>query len=401
MPNRPPNDEGSRNLIFEPVIESVQAAVDALVDDHGVNKIIALSDSSFEIDQEIARSVQGVDIVIGGHPYTFLYTGDPPYDEEAKTGDYPLIIHPSYNDSLDIPVVSAYLFGKYLGYLEVTFDDEGAVTSYAGNPIVLDKDVAKDPEVLAEVEAWKVLVDATSNTVVGSADVELVGSLSVCGVGECSMGSMLTDSMRFAHGMGWDVDIAITSTGSFASSIDQGNITISDLTRTIPYGDTIDLLELTGESIIAILEKSVTGFETSSASTAFLQLSGAVVEYDLTHENGDRVLSVKLPCDSCDDGYEAIDVETVYHVAMNSYISGGQEGYTIILESTISRVRGSLDVDVAVSYLNDFSPIMASTSARIVIYDEENRPNASTMLTAPSLGVLLLVFLGSMMAFKI
>eukprot|EP00057_Strongylocentrotus_purpuratus_P001347 XP_001198331.2 PREDICTED: 5'-nucleotidase-like [Strongylocentrotus purpuratus] len=131
------------NLIFEPVIESVQAAVDALVDDHGVNKIIALSDSSFEIDQEIARSVQGVDIVIGGHPYTFLYTGGPPYDEEAKTGDYPLIIHPSYNESLDILVVSAYLFGKYLGYLEVTFDDEGAVTSYAGNPIVLDKDVAK------------------------------------------------------------------------------------------------------------------------------------------------------------------------------------------------------------------------------------------------------------------
>lgn len=67
---------------------------------------------------------------------------------------------------------------------------------------------------------------------------------------------------------------------------------------------------------------------------------GVVVEYDLTHENGDRVLSVKLPCDSCDDGYEAIDVEAVYHVAMNSYISGGQEGYTIVLERTISRERG-------------------------------------------------------------
>lgn len=72
-----------------------------------------------------------------------MLLGDPPYDAEAKTGDYPLIIHPSYNESLDIPVVSAYLFGKYLGYLEVTFDDEGAVTSYAGNPIVLDKDVEK------------------------------------------------------------------------------------------------------------------------------------------------------------------------------------------------------------------------------------------------------------------
>lgn len=41
----------------------------------GVNKIIALGHSGFTVDQNIARKVKGVDVVIGGHTNTFLYTG--------------------------------------------------------------------------------------------------------------------------------------------------------------------------------------------------------------------------------------------------------------------------------------------------------------------------------------
>lgn len=41
----------------------------------GVNKIIALGHSGFTVDREIAKKVRGVDVVIGGHSNTFLYTG--------------------------------------------------------------------------------------------------------------------------------------------------------------------------------------------------------------------------------------------------------------------------------------------------------------------------------------
>lgn len=41
----------------------------------GVNKIIALGHSGFTVDQNIAQKVRGVDVVIGGHTNTFLYTG--------------------------------------------------------------------------------------------------------------------------------------------------------------------------------------------------------------------------------------------------------------------------------------------------------------------------------------
>lgn len=41
----------------------------------GINKIIALGHSGFAVDKEIAEKVKGVDVVIGGHTNTFLYSG--------------------------------------------------------------------------------------------------------------------------------------------------------------------------------------------------------------------------------------------------------------------------------------------------------------------------------------
>ncbi|WAR06762.1 V5NTD-like protein [Mya arenaria] len=38
-------------------------------------------------------------------------------------------------------VVQAFTFGKYLGYLNVTFDVAGKVIDYGGNPILLDASV--------------------------------------------------------------------------------------------------------------------------------------------------------------------------------------------------------------------------------------------------------------------
>lgn len=63
-----------QHLKFEDEVESLQVQVDKL-QTLGYNKIIALGHSGFQVDQEIAKRVRGVDVVIGGHTNTFLYTG--------------------------------------------------------------------------------------------------------------------------------------------------------------------------------------------------------------------------------------------------------------------------------------------------------------------------------------
>lgn len=62
------------HLKFEDEVEALRVQVDKL-ETLGINKIFALGHSGFDVDQEIARRVKGIDVVIGGHTNTFLYTG--------------------------------------------------------------------------------------------------------------------------------------------------------------------------------------------------------------------------------------------------------------------------------------------------------------------------------------
>jgi len=41
----------------------------------GVGVIICLSHAGFGIDQKMAAEVEDVDVIVGGHSHTFLYTG--------------------------------------------------------------------------------------------------------------------------------------------------------------------------------------------------------------------------------------------------------------------------------------------------------------------------------------
>ena len=50
----------------------------------GVNIIIAVGHSGFEKDQEIAKNVPDVDVVVGGHSNTFLYNGQSPSSPEKR-----------------------------------------------------------------------------------------------------------------------------------------------------------------------------------------------------------------------------------------------------------------------------------------------------------------------------
>ena len=107
---------------------------------NGVNIIIALGHSGFKMDQRIAKEVDGIDLVVGGHSNTFLYHGTPPKARgaiEKPEETYPYIVR--NNNGQDVPVVSAYKYSKYLGYLKLQVKDKKLIPMEGSNPILLDK----------------------------------------------------------------------------------------------------------------------------------------------------------------------------------------------------------------------------------------------------------------------
>jgi 5'-nucleotidase len=69
-----------------------------------------------------------------------LFSGTAP-SVESPVGTYPHVIEKQNGERT--LVVQDFAFGKYLGFLQVQFDNTGKITSYGGNPIILNSSVAK------------------------------------------------------------------------------------------------------------------------------------------------------------------------------------------------------------------------------------------------------------------
>ena len=65
-------------------------------------------------------------------------------------GPYPFVVE--RDDGTKCPVVQDFTYGKYLGNLKLTFDENGDLKSWSGNPILLNASYAEDPTVLGMVK---------------------------------------------------------------------------------------------------------------------------------------------------------------------------------------------------------------------------------------------------------
>ncbi|XP_076612058.1 5'-nucleotidase [Chaetodon auriga] len=381
-------------LLFEEEVKSLQLQVNKL-QTLGVNKIIALGHSGFTVDQMIAKKVRGVDVVIGGHTNTFLFTGPPP-SSEVPAGPYPFMVRAE--DGRQVPVVQAYAFGKYLGYLKVTFDDAGNVVKSTGNPILLNSSIPQDPEVLAQVEEWKKNLANYSSQVVGKTLVFLNGTTEECRFRECNLGNLICDAMvsnniRFLEDVQWNhVSAAIFNGGGIRTSVDEhgrnGSITMEDLISVLPFGGTFDLVQLKGSTLRKAFEHSVKRYGQSTGE--FLQVSGFQVEFDLFKPPGRRVRSLAILCTKCRvPRYEPVEDEAVYTVVLPSYMVSGGDGFSMIRNETLKHNSGDLDISVVSSYIMQRSKVYPSVEGRIKIY------NSASGRTTP---LVLLVSLGLLWA---
>jgi predicted phosphodiesterase len=64
----------SGDVIFLDEMESVRAEA-ARLKAEGVNIIVLLSHSGYDVDQVLAENITDLDVIVGGHTHSFLYTG--------------------------------------------------------------------------------------------------------------------------------------------------------------------------------------------------------------------------------------------------------------------------------------------------------------------------------------
>ncbi len=325
-----------------------------MFEDKGVNKIVALTHLGKAVEVELAKSVEGIDVVVGGHSHTTI--------EEAVVVD-------TFEDPT--LVVQANEYSNFLGDLEVTFNEEGVLTDWDNELLDLGSKSKFEPneEAKALYDELKKPLEEIEKEVVGQSDVYLNGKRGSVRTGETNLGNLITDGMLYKAQQFTDATIAITNGGGIRESIDEGPITLGEVLTTMPFGNNLVTLDMTGAEIIDSLEHGVSGLETQEGR--FAQVAGLRYSFDKDLPSDERILDVNV---KTENGYEDIDPEATYTVATNAYIAQGGDGYDAMGEAAADGRMNELffvDFEVFTEYLDEIGTVKAKDEARIVEADAE------------------------------
>jgi 2',3'-cyclic-nucleotide 2'-phosphodiesterase (5'-nucleotidase family) len=301
----------TEKVTFTNYITEAKASV-AAFEKAGVNKIIAVTHLGFndnaavDNDQELAKNVPGIDIIVGGH--THFKLTEP---------------HVVNKDKEPVLIVQANEYGKFLGQLDVTFDEKGVIKDYKGVLHAVDlKEGAKDPEAEKILAPFTAKVEETMVKPTGAtADVFLSGLRDLGGVraGETNLGNIITDGMlKKAKEIDPKVVMSFQNGGGIRSSIDRGPITYGEVITVLPFGNTLAIMELTGTELKETFEHSVREYPKESGG--FLHISGMKLVFDPLAAEGKKVLSMII------DGKEVQDGEK-YKIATNAFTAKGGDGF--------------------------------------------------------------------------
>lgn len=335
------------NVTFSDPVAAVQLEVNALKD-MGVNKIIVLSHSGYVVDQQVAAGATDVDVIVGGHSNSLLSNTN-----ERAEGPYPTMVG-------DTAIVQAYAYGKFLGELNVTFDDDGKIIEAAGEPIVIDGTVAEDEATKARIAELAGPLDEIRQKVVASAGAAIEGDRAVCRVQECAMGNLIADAM-LARVQDQGISIAIQNSGGVRASIDAGDVTMGEVLTVLPFQNTLSTFQVTGQTLIDALENGVSQIE--EVAGRFPQVAGMKFTFDAAGTpNENRISEVMVMKDGA---YTAIDPAATYGVVSNNYVRGGGDGYKMFRSAANAYDYGPDLADVVAEYLAENAGYTPYTDGRI------------------------------------
>lgn len=356
------NDEGEfiYGFLQDETGEAVYSAVQKAVDDaraDGAQYVILLAHLGNEAEcapwtySDVIASTTGIDALLDGHSH-----------------DTDQVVMKN-KDGQD--VVRSACGTKFANIGVVTITPDGKISSelYSWNINI------PAPQLLGLENAGSQAVSAASDTlqeklsqVVASTMVDLVINdpeavteegkpIRIVRRAETNLGDLCADAYLDQSS---GADIALVNGGGIRVSINKGDITLNDILKVHPFGNSLTVIEVTGQQVLDALEWSVHSLPGEFGG--FDHVAGLTFEYDAT---------LPSPCRQDDKGFFAgvdetmerrvrnvlvggkpLDPEATYKVASHDYqLLNNGDGYTMFAGCTILQESVKLDNQVLIDYI--------------------------------------------------
>ena len=174
---------------------------------------------------------------------------------------------------------------------------------------------------------------------------------------ETNLGDLCADAYLDQAG---DADIAFVNGGGIRVAINQGEITLNDILKVHPFGNSLTVIEVTGQQVLDALEWSVHSLPGEFGG--FDQVAGLTFEYDAT---------IPSPCVQDEKGFfagvdetmerrvrnvlvagEPLEVDRLYKLASHDYqLLNNGDGYTMFAGAKVLQESVKLDNQVLMDYI--------------------------------------------------
>ncbi|MGM0381389.1 MAG: bifunctional metallophosphatase/5'-nucleotidase [bacterium] len=288
----PENVEG---VTFLEEIDTARKMVKKLEDEE-VDLIVGISHCGFEKDRELARKVDGIDILVGGHSHSRLVSPR------------------KVNNTVIVQAGSSLSAAGRLD-LEMAGQEEPELYGYSGELVTLyDYRYRPDTAVEKRLQPYLEQVDDELSAVVGTTTAPIKRDPTKTS----PLGNLVTDVMRRSVG----ADLAFQNAFGIRDNLPEGEVTRRDVFSVLPFKNYLVELKLKGKTVRKVFE----GMFRGEKKGAVTQFSGAEVEVDFSRPEGKRVVRLYI-------NGQPLEEDKVYTVVTSNFLIDSGEGMKGLTEA--------------------------------------------------------------------
>jgi 5'-nucleotidase len=324
-------------LSEEEELTRVAEIVEILRTQEAVDLVISLGHQAEAEDFALARSVPGIDLILGTHSHL-----KQPFQQIEGTSTY---------------YMAPYQYLAYVSHVTATFE-EGTLIGLEGQLIPINAETPRDPLLEEKVAAMQADLEAAYPErfeVLGEA-ATLIDNQGI-NLGETAIGNFVTDIAREAV----DAHAFFSTSSSFRAALTPGPITREDYLTALPYRNTIVTAEMSGQSLLDLLALSAD----RRGSDAFSQISG--LRYTLeTGSNQVRDVAILADPTNPSAGFVPLDAQATYTIATTNFQAFIAPGYSDLFTQAANVINTEIDINqLVIDYIQAQSPISATLDGRV------------------------------------
>ncbi|MDW6005553.1 bifunctional metallophosphatase/5'-nucleotidase [Vibrio mangrovi] len=329
------------------------------IQDSGINKIILLSHLGYEVDLQLAESVTGISLIVGGHSH--VLQGDLADIGLSCEDPYGIRVKETY-------IVQAGCHALALGHCHIDFDVSGKVVRFQGrNELLIGRRLFVDAARQSPGSDWRhqhacdyleqhplICVcgkDSRIQDILNSHYLPVVRQQQTKEVvtltqplfhtripgenGGSEIAPLVARAFFYAmHKREHPVQFAVHNAGAVRCSLPTGILTVADIAgNLLPFAIPIGVYYVTGATLKSFLEGAIDnalGYRAESTGTgSYPYCYGLDFHYQAEMPAGERIQELKVHQDG---NWISVCDSSVYCGTSSAYTMKGKEGYEAILE---------------------------------------------------------------------